>query len=170
MDFTIRNITISDAEEISVVHHRSWEETYRGLIPDEVLDSRSFEKSHSMWIDILSGLSSEVQHHKVLEITGKIVGLVSYGQGRDEDRKERGEIYSLYLLSAYQGKGIGTKLFLEGIRCLQDLGFNSVYLWVLSNNSSELFYQKMNGRRGGEKDVVLMGHNLKHIEYIWDDL
>ena len=44
MEFRIRKITKSDANDVAVVHVRSWQSAYRGIISDSFLDSMSIEK------------------------------------------------------------------------------------------------------------------------------
>src|SRR5512142_1389502 len=51
---TIRPATPEDAEGIARVHIETWRTTYRGLMPDSVLDNLSIEKQADRWDASLS--------------------------------------------------------------------------------------------------------------------
>ena len=46
----IRHGQISDSKEIAKVHINCWETTYRGIMPDDILNSRNYEKCERKWI------------------------------------------------------------------------------------------------------------------------
>ena len=45
----LRPAVLSDANAIAEVHVRAWRETYRGIMPDKVLDELSAERSAERW-------------------------------------------------------------------------------------------------------------------------
>ena len=52
-DVAVRRATIDDAGGIAVVHVATWRATYRGLMPQSLLDGRSVEARTAVWWRIL---------------------------------------------------------------------------------------------------------------------
>ncbi|HOW38697.1 MAG TPA: GNAT family N-acetyltransferase, partial [Bacillota bacterium] len=69
----IRSATVADAQALGHVHHVAWQETYRGLMDNGYLQSRTEEKSVEMFLK--SGCSNTL----VVESDGSIVGFAAYG-------------------------------------------------------------------------------------------
>ena len=55
----IRPATPEDALAIAAVHVDAWKAAYRGIVPDEFLDSLSIEQRSDAWRQILSEGSPE---------------------------------------------------------------------------------------------------------------
>ena len=49
----IRPATVDDAAAVAHVHVSSWRSTYRGLMPDAVLDSLSVERRAEFWREVI---------------------------------------------------------------------------------------------------------------------
>ncbi|NMH68566.1 GNAT family N-acetyltransferase [Bacillus sp. RO3] len=133
--FHTRKAELQDAEGIAFVHIHSWRTTYKGIISEEYLQSLSIEEREQKWRGILSG-----SHHTYVceEEDGKIVGFVSFGKERSGEYE--GELYAIYLLKEYQGKGIGKRLFAIAVHELKKQGLFSMWIWVLKENPSKHFY------------------------------
>src|ERR1700746_481545 len=60
-----RPARVQDVRQMARVHVRCWQETYRGLMPDAVLDDPCFPAARErMWTDVLTTeLSSERYRH-----------------------------------------------------------------------------------------------------------
>jgi len=82
-----------------------------------------------------------------LDEVGEIVGFADAGPGRDADRPQERELFSLYTLRRTYGSGLGAAL-LEAA-----LGGSPAYLWVLEDNPrARVFY----ARHGFAPDGVRM--------------
>jgi GNAT superfamily N-acetyltransferase len=103
------------------------------------------------------------------DATGNIVGFVSAGEERSGDAEYRGEIYAIYLRESAQGKGIGTRLMREAAARLARHGYRAMLLWVLADNPSRRFYERLGGRPARSKQVTY-GVELEEVGYGWDDL
>ncbi|WP_064092767.1 GNAT family N-acetyltransferase [Rossellomorea aquimaris] len=138
-NYNIRKAVKEDALGIAIVHVHSWKTTYEGIVDDHYLESLSIEERQKKWIQILSSSSNTyVCEGK----DGRIVGFVSYGKERTGEYE--GELYALYLLKDYQGKGIGKDLFTSAVTSLKNQGFNSMFIWVLKDNPYKHFYYHFN--------------------------
>lgn len=50
----IRPATVDDAHDLAVVHVRSWQQAYRGLMPQAVLDRLSIAEREAGWARLLA--------------------------------------------------------------------------------------------------------------------
>ena len=92
-----------DPEAIGELYAQSWKSAYRGIVPDEYLDSLSGKR----WSSFIS--SSDFEAY-VLLLGGAYAGTASVCPGRDEKKPGWGEIVSIYLLPEHFGKGCGKPL------------------------------------------------------------
>ena len=115
------------------VHWKSWHEAYTGIISQEYLDKLTLEKCEKMafsWPDNII----------VAKENGNVIGFVCYGD-RGEEAPDVGELFALYVLADYYGKGVGRKLMDVGLEQIKH--FSQVRLWVLKENRRAIrFYEK----------------------------
>lgn len=96
----VRPAVVADAPGMADVHVRSWQETYRGLVPDRVLDSLDFAARRERWwrTAITEGAEGTTDV-AVAERDGEIIGIASAGVPRDEDAAWPVELFVIYLLA-----------------------------------------------------------------------
>ena len=66
-------------------------------------------------------------------------------------------MYAIYVLSDFQGKGIGKKIFLSCIEELKEKRYNSVLINCLKGNKSVEFYKHMGGKIIGQREDKIKG-------------
>ena len=143
MSLTIKKM--ETAEEIkgkAFVHWRAWHEAYPDLVSRDYLEKLTLERCEKMafsWTDnILVAMEGE-----------RVIGFVGFGD-RGEEAPETGEIFALYVLQEYYGKGVGRRLMEAGLAQLR--AYPRVCLWVLKGNARAIrFYQKCGFRADGEE-------------------
>lgn len=122
------------------VHWKSWHEAYTGIVSQEYLDKLTLEKCEKMafsWPDNII----------VAKENGNVIGFVCYGD-RGEEAPDVGEIFALYVLADYYGKGVGRKLMDVGLEQIKH--FSQVRLWVLKENRRAIrFYENCGFRPDG---------------------
>ena len=166
----IRQATPAAAIAIAKVHVDTWRSTYRGIIPDEILDRLSYESRQQTWEASLRKHRS-TNHTYVIEADGgNVVGFVSAGKTREGSAVDTGEIYAIYLLKDYQGRGWGKRLFLTAAERLAQAGYRGMQLWVLADNPTRGFYEAMGGNLSREKEIEIGGERLLKVEYEWGRL
>src|SRR5258708_17013299 len=140
-DIAIRGAAGTDAAQTAEVDVAAWRETYAGLLPQSVLQGLTVISRQEQWRRTLAEASTD---SFVAETQGTgIIGFASAGRQRGEATRFSGEIYTLYLLAAWQRRGIGTALFGLLSRALERRGLGSASLWVLKDNSqARLFYER----------------------------
>ena len=93
---------MEDVPEIAVVHVRSWQAAYQGLLPQAYLDGLDPGQRIGQWERSLSAAKRSDGGTLVAGARGRLSGFVSYGPARDDDAESRraGEIYAIYLVPA----------------------------------------------------------------------
>ena len=165
----IRTAKASDAAAIAQVHVDSWRTTYKGIVPDDFLASLSYEQRGQLWHQVLSDASGPSFVYVAEDARGKLVGFASGGPERTGDPLYTGELYAIYLLAQHQGKGIGRQLAITLVSRLRQEGMTALLLWVLAENPSRKFYERLGGRPISEKTVMIGGVPLIEVAYGWRD-
>ena len=166
----IRAAQLEDAEGIAKVIVSAWRDTYRGLMPDHVLDHLSVEERAERWKKRLEDGIDPYHRVLVTEANGRVTGFASYGSNLEDDPQYRGEIHALYILNEYRSQGLGRKLVFRAASALLDLNMNSMVVWVLSANPYRKFYERLGGKYLYEKPGLVSGILLEKTAYSWEDL
>jgi ribosomal protein S18 acetylase RimI-like enzyme len=175
MEITIRTATPEDAHACARVNIASWHSTYRGQIADEVLDSMKIEDYLKKWNRILSGIAGGTPALQSVNFcfvaeneTGEIVGYCSGGKNSHDTFSFEGELYAIYLLKEYQGKGIGKKLFLRTLEEFKLRKISSFLLFVLSSNTNtRAFYESFNPDFTANETITIDNGQYCDICYGW---
>ena len=162
----IRNATSIDAEAIARVHVRSWQQSYRDILPQEYLNNLSIERRTAAWIE---SFATTLQQVVVAEINGQIVGFSGFGPCRDDSAGPTDfEIWALYLDSAFWSKGIGRQLWQASLNAIVDKGATRVTLWVLKDNQRAIRFYRAAGfqpENDSEKQIEIGGVRLSEVRY-----
>lgn len=165
----VRRATVDDAEAIERIRVETWRATYRGLLPDGIIDQlqpnadRRRERLRS---------ASPSDLNFVAEEEGDVVGYAFAGPERTHDRDYAGEVYAIYVLPNAQGKGHGRALIGECARALASRGLTSMLIWVLRENQiGRGFYERLGGTAVREKPLEEFPGAEEHVEvaYGWKD-
>lgn len=159
---TIRKLEPSDDfKSIGKIYVDSWKYAYKGIIFQEYLDNLSSEQ----WEN---SLDKDNRYTLIAELDGKMIATASYGKSRDDEYAGQGEIYSIYFLPEYIGKGYGKQLINVVIKQLYDLGYKKIFLWVLKDNFyARRFYEKVGFFCSGKsKEVQIGGQIVIEVQYV----
>lgn len=176
-DTLIRAGSAGDEAELASVHGHSWQESYPGLVPDEVLRERPlfFRQRLQWWKSVLAtdvndgikaGHRQPVKESVFVAESARhgVVGFCVVGPARDSEFENQGEILAIYCLQAYKGLGLGAALVRAGLSSLRAQGFAKAYLWVLKeNHPAREFYRRMKGVETGQEKIVTLGKDLVEI-------
>ena len=151
----IREGCAEDVEAIAAVHVQSWQEAYRGQVPDAYLDELTAESRYRMWERVFE----DGVHVHLAEDDGKIIGISSFGETEVEGEFE---LWTIYLLKAYWGSGIGSRLMTRVVDDVRPAGARVIRLWVLSSNDRAIDFYKRHGfaEDGEPKKVERFGFEL----------
>jgi L-amino acid N-acyltransferase YncA len=167
---SVRLATPDDADAIERVRTDTWRATYRGHMPDAVLDALGYDGSRRR--EQMSRARPEF-FALVAEHDGSVVGFCYGGPSRVADPAHAGEVYAIYVLPQHQGHGHGSGMLRMGAREIVARGWGGMLIWVLRENApSRLFYERMGGRYLADRDIerVIEGATVMESGYAWDDL
>jgi GNAT superfamily N-acetyltransferase len=135
----VRPARVPDAGQMARVHVRCWQETYRGLMPDAVLDDPGLPAARErMWTGALTGERYRQNRVAVAERDDELVGIAMSGPPEDVTAAWTRQLYVLYVYAADHGTGAGRALLQAVIDSAE-----SAALWVADPNPrAQAFYRK----------------------------
>lgn len=160
----------AEAEDIALLHARSWQRHYRGLWPDEFLDHHVVKNRMEVWKD---RFSKPDPHRRVLMVreTDVLIGFCC--TFLDRDPVYGALLDNLHVDHPYQRQGIGQRLMSDAAHWVRSNRADSgIYLWVLEGNEGAIgLYEKMGGqRRERKEDDIPTGGKSWIYRYSWEDL
>ncbi|MBF0815003.1 GNAT family N-acetyltransferase [Microbacterium paludicola] len=146
----VRAARPEDARAMARVHALAWQETYRGLMRDEVLDAPdAVERRERMWTNVLTRIGGSGQRAAVADRDGAVVGIALAGPPEGDDAPQARQLYLIYLLAAEHGSGVGGPL-LEAVLAPTE----GAFLWVADPNPrAQAFYRRHGFTPDGRSEV-----------------
>ena len=166
----VREAVPSDAEVIADIHVRSWQRAYRGIMPDDFLDSLSVEKRRAQRIRILERQAPPYRNF-IAEVDGEIVGFCDVGPSQEvstESESATGELLAIYVAPGQERTGVGTALMEKSLELLRADGFQRAALWVLAANMpARHFYEKADWVTDGTLRIEECGtFTVEEVRYV----
>jgi ribosomal protein S18 acetylase RimI-like enzyme len=160
----IRDARLQDAPTIADVHNEAWSGAYSGIIPHKALTRMLARRNREWWSNAIRRNASIL----VIEAAGRVVGYATIGRNRTSQIDAEGEIYELYIAPQYQGIGLGTRLFSEARRVLENHAMRGVVVWALEENVNACdFYYGKGGRDIAEGTEKFDERMVKKIAFVW---
>jgi GNAT superfamily N-acetyltransferase len=154
---------------IAVVHVRSWQAAYRGLIPQDYLDGLDPASRRAQWDRVLARGGWPRAGVLVAEVDEQVAGFAALGPARDEgeDPAQVAEIAAIYLAPEAWGTGGGRQLMGASLEALVLAGYRQVILWVLDSNERARRFYVANGWQpdGAAKVDARLGFPLAEVRY-----
>lgn len=159
---------LDDADAIERIRTDTWRDTYRGLMPDRLLDGLGYDSTRRR-----AQMSAQPPQQFVLvaEDDGAVVGFCIGGPSRPPEKRFLGEVYAIYVLPEHHGRGLGRAMLQGAAKVLVDDGFRSMIIWVLRDNvPSRHFYERMGGIWVRDEEREFDGVRIIESGYGWDDV
>ena len=167
----VRRARIEDAAQIAAVHVETWRMAYAGMLPDKFLLNLSAKDHESRWWrHVLTGTKTGHFVYVAEDAEAGVVGFCTGGPTRGDKFAFDAEVYTLYLLDRFQGRGIGKSLFLELALQLKNTGSETLLVWVLDQNPSRFFYSALGGVVGITRNGSVGGKKIRELGYCWSDI
>jgi 3-deoxy-manno-octulosonate cytidylyltransferase (CMP-KDO synthetase) len=163
-----RQANREDIPQIARVHVDSWRKSFAGITPQEHLDKLSVENRIAKFEQAFDQSSfykmfvAETAEHQ-------IVGFADFGASQ-LDKSFDAQLFAIYFLPEFQGKGIAADLFRLCQREMKAHGFESMCLDTLEISPYRKFYEKMGGEIVGESRHALGAVEFKTLIYGWRSL
>lgn len=154
----VRAATVEDAEAISDVRVRSWQDAYAHVFPAETLAGLDAGRLADYWRERIAGGDT-------LLVTDDLTGFVAIGPSPDP--AGAGEVYAIYVEPERWGTGRGRALMEAAIAKLRDAGFDEAVLWVLDDNPRARSFYEAGGWQldGADKDEDWLGTRVREVRY-----
>ena len=157
--WSVRPATVDDAEAVETVRIATWKASYRGIVPDAYLDNLKVQSSR---VDRMrAAIDRADAGARVVGVAdSQVIGMGIAGAPEDDQVQEGvGEIYAVYVLPEWQGRGVGRALLERLTSALQALGFRSAILWTLRDRRPTRRFYEANGWQldGAEDSLDLRG-------------
>jgi ribosomal protein S18 acetylase RimI-like enzyme len=178
----IRRARPADAIAIAAVHVAAWRSAYPGILPDSYLANLSVSRQAAYYDAAIRGATGVfVAAASGQDLPGgsgggpRIIGFGTAGRARASSdiggrRLGEGEIETLYVLDDWRERGIGRRLMRASAAHLAEAGCRSVFLWVLRDNPSRWFYQRLGGKPAAEAAIQFAGRQVIQTAFVWDPI
>jgi GNAT superfamily N-acetyltransferase len=158
-----------DEPQIALAHVTSWQDAYRGHIPQEYLDGLDASERAELWRRRLAAVDRSRGDVVVAVSGGEIAGFAAFVASRDEDADpaRTGELAAMYLRPGSIGQGLGRLLMDAAIEGLAHRGYTEATLWVLDANArARRFYARAGwAGDGAVKTDNGLGFPLREVRY-----
>ena len=145
MNYIIRKKERKDCADVAHVVTVAWNETYRGIVPDEFL-ANLYNNEEERAKNSYNNFNEKENHQYILEVDDKVVGFVNVGSSDETDYENCGEIHAVYIINGYKEHGYGKKLIDAGIQELKSMNFDKMVIGCLDGNPSNEFYKHLGGK------------------------
>ena len=159
------------------MHVAAWRSTYPGILPNTFLARLSVRRQTARYeASIRNRLGVYVATVSGPDAgpgggPARVVGFVTSGPARPGGHKlGDGEIETLYVLDDWRERGIGRRLMRAAAAHLVAAGCASAFVWVLRDNPSRWFYERLGGRAAAEATVPVAGTTVVQTAYVWADI
>jgi GNAT superfamily N-acetyltransferase len=170
--FRIREANQSDVVGMAKVRVETWQAAYKGILPDDFLESLSYQQISERWkIVFWENRAPNVAVFIAENELKEIVGIAICGPEQSQDPIYHGEIHVLYVLPQNQNQGIGRKLVATCVQHLiQKLKVDTMLIWVIAENPHRKFYETLGGKMVKEKIKEIGGNMILEVGYGWEGI
>jgi ribosomal protein S18 acetylase RimI-like enzyme len=176
---SIRRARSADAPSIGAVHVAAWRNAYPGILPDTFLARLSVARQAAHYdaaIRAGAGVHVATASGTDLSPQGGPARVIGFVMGTPEVRPQfglelgEGEIETLYVLDDWRERGLGRRLMRVAAAHLSGAGCRSAFLWVLRDNPSRWFYERLGGRAAAEATITVAGQPVRQVAYVWEPI
>lgn len=175
----MRLAEIKDAPAMAQIMVDTWLSAHRGQVPDGQWQRRHNEWTYAVsersWREFLEEIDSgcNTQDCVYVAVTGKevVVGLAVGCPARSNLLQNAAEISAVYVGSAHQGQGLGSRLIQTVATHQATLGKSALLISALKTNTpAQHFYEALGGRVIGMYETEDYGFKEPQVVYGWEDI
>lgn len=167
MLLAIRKAVPEDALCMAEILTKSWMSAYKNIIPmEDLIQYTNVERRLAMFQQHLA----DPKENYYLALSDDVpCGLFMFGDSRDEDLADYGEIVAFYLLEEYWGNGLGKEMMANALHIMQSMKYTDACLWVFKENTrARKFYEKCGFIPDGAEKISKFGNNAIEVRYRYD--
>jgi len=147
----------ADLADLRALHHASWHNAYRGMVPDTALGAPLDDHMAHTWASLPGGIT-------LARDNGRLLGFV-----RLKPHKGWPYVDNLHVAPDLRGAGVGRALM--AVAAAQADGRGRLWLTVLAANSgARRFYARLGGVESARITETLLGTSVTTFPVIWAHL
>ncbi|WP_328863970.1 GNAT family N-acetyltransferase [Streptomyces virginiae] len=136
---TVRVMTEADVTAVSEIRVTGWKAAYAGIVPRSYLDRMTVEADAHRRRQYVASPDKATIDLVAVDARGGVVGWACLGPSSTA----AGELHALYVQPSLIGAGIGSTLLQAVHANALARGFDSLLLWVLTDNTrARRFYER----------------------------
>lgn len=156
----VRPANRDDLGGIKRVASETWVATYTGAIPDA--DIQSFLQSNYNPASLERSLATLGGGMLVAVDEDQVIGFAMLS----EDRDGNAQLWSIYIMPAWQGRGCGKQLWDAAVAHARSLPCERLVLWVLESNSvARRFYARQGAEMVEQRDFPVGDGSVSEVRY-----
>jgi ribosomal protein S18 acetylase RimI-like enzyme len=166
----IRQAEFDDSAGIARVQIDTWRAAYQRIMPPRLLADMNDVRISAFWAQVIAEAQGK-SFCFVASAGERVVGFASGGSRQHSEDMTRGEVYALYVLPEFQGRGVGRRLVATSFERMLELGMKEGRIWTLRENApARAFYSRIGGAAtdAGYNDIG--GIRYPEVAYDWPDL
>ena len=170
MNYYIEELNLNNIKDYVIVNAKAWQETYKGIVNDEFLELINTKEEINNSI-VKKSLNNPFDKSFLLKVDNNYVGVIRVCKSRDDNYQNIGEIRALYLLNNVKHQGFGKILFEKAKEEVKKMGFNSMIVGCLSDNTNaNSFYKHMGGVLVSSRDFTLPNQTINENVYLFREI
>ena len=162
----IRKARETDLDNIAELYIANWKETYKGLLPDEYLDSLDLPYGKGKWS---SFLKEDGNHILVAEEDSRFLGFGAFTPDCEID--DCLLVYSLHVCPKARGKGVGSALLAAIAEYAADSNFERMSICIVcGNDGAGNLYRKLGAEHYAYFTDDFNGTKSNSEKLVWNTL
>lgn len=168
MSYELEELSVDNVNFYVKVNSLAWKQTYKGIVDDYILELINTKEEINKSIERMkNNINKPLYKAFLLKVNDKYVGMFRVCK----TDKDMGELKSLYLLDEVKHKGYGKILFKRALEEVKKMGFNSMIVGCLSDNTNaNNFYKHMGGVFVSNRDFTILNQTLKENVYLFREI
>ncbi|RPI68981.1 MAG: GNAT family N-acetyltransferase [Ignavibacteriae bacterium] len=161
----IRLVRHTDMADIAKIHIESWQQAYRGIVPDEFLDAMDLRSRTELWEKRFAAVQDSLF---VAEVASEVRAWALCGKSRvASDDTYMSELYAIYADPQFWGQGLGRGL-IEAVHAhVIEHAYTRIMLWVLTDNQRARRFYESCGYVNTEirQNIEISGVQIEELRY-----
>lgn len=154
MSFVIREAFPDDAAEMAQIEYDAWQASYRGIVPDALLDEMNVEEKTERYRESFEEGRKAGHPFVAIGEGNTVMGVATGGAPRDDEYladETLGEFRGISVVPSQWKGGAATPLHDAILERLRRKGFTKAYSWVVADNERAIRFFT---RKGWERTDV----------------
>ncbi len=166
----IRPVKKEDMEVVAKIHVDTRRKTYEGVIPNDTLSRRTYERQKDKWINNLY-YNDDVEciMYVAENEFGEIVGFAAADINTVKNIYGS-QLTSIFVLPEFQKQEIGKKLVKTLANAIHEKGIKNMLLWIVEDAPTRGFYDSLGGKVAFSRLVYMSSQEIREVAYVFDDI